>query len=158
MISRVKLEAAFNEEVERFVNLHPQSLALAGRAAKHMLGGVPMSWMRKWPGGFPAFVTSASGSHFECVDGIDYVDFCLGDTGAMAGHSPATTVKRLGNQLDHGFTFMLPTADAIAVSENLSARFGLPYWQFTLTATDANRHAIRYARAITKRQKIAIHD
>ncbi|TQM61592.1 aminotransferase class III, partial [Humibacillus xanthopallidus] len=112
-----------------------------------------MSWMVKWPGDFPVFVESAAGAHFTCVDGIDHVDLCLGDTGAMMGHSPAATVDAVTRQLSRGITTMLPTEDAIAVSTGLAERFGLPYWQFTLTATDANRHAIRYARLLTGRPR-----
>jgi glutamate-1-semialdehyde 2,1-aminomutase len=123
-----------------------------------MPGGVPMSWMVKWPGDFPVFVDHAAGAHFTCVDGMDHVDLCLGDTGAMMGHSPAPTVEAVTRQLSRGITTMLPTEDAIAVSGNLSERFGLPYWQFTLTATDANRHAIRYARHLTGRSKVVVHN
>jgi glutamate-1-semialdehyde 2,1-aminomutase len=117
-----------------------------------------MSWMVKWPGDFPVFVERAAGAHFTCVDGIDHVDLCLGDTGAMMGHSPAPTVEAVTAQLARGITTMLPTEDAIAVSTGLSERFGLPFWQFTLTATDANRHAIRYARHLTGRTKIVVHN
>jgi glutamate-1-semialdehyde 2,1-aminomutase len=104
------------------------------------------------------FVEQADGAHFTCVDGIDHVDLCLGDTGAMMGHSPAPTVDAVKAQLARGITTMLPTEDAIAVSTGLSDRFGLPYWQFTLTATDANRHAIRYARHLTGRSKVVGHN
>lgn len=117
-----------------------------------------MSWMVKWPGDFPVFVDHAAGAHFTCVDGIDHVDLCLGDTGAMMGHSPAPTVAAVTAQLSRGITTMLPTEDAIAVSTGLAERFGLPFWQFTLTATDANRHAIRYARHLTGRTKVVVHN
>jgi glutamate-1-semialdehyde aminotransferase len=117
-----------------------------------------MSWMAKWPGDFPVFVAEASGAHFVDVDSHEYVDFCLGDTGAMAGHSPRATVDAVTAALPLGITTMLPSADAITVATELAARFGLPSWQFTLSATDANRHAIRYARALTGRSKIAVHD
>lgn len=120
--------------------------------------GVPMSWMAKWPGDFPVFVDHASGAHFTDADGIDYIDFCLGDTGAMAGHSPAETVAAVTKSLPNGITTMLPGEASIEVSVELAGRFGLPYWQFTLSATDANRHAIRYARALTGRGKIVVHD
>jgi glutamate-1-semialdehyde aminotransferase len=104
------------------------------------------------------FVAEASGAHFVDVDGREYVDFCLGDTGAMAGHSPPATVEALAAALPRGLTTMLPTAEAITVSSELARRFGLPAWQFTLTATDANRHSIRYARALTGRAKIVVHN
>ena len=106
-----------------------------------MPGGVPMSWMAKWPGPFPVFVAEASGAHFRDVDGHDYVDLCLGDTGAMTGHSPQPTVEAVRRQVARGITSMLPTEDAVVVATELGRRFGLPLWQFTLSATDANRHA-----------------
>jgi glutamate-1-semialdehyde aminotransferase len=123
-----------------------------------MMGGVPMSWMAKWPGGYPVYVAHAKGSRFTDVDGIEYVDFCLGDTGAMVGHSPDASVVAIRKQLAQGITFMLPTDDAAVAAATLAERFGVPKWQFTLTATDANRHIIRYARHITGRKKILVHD
>jgi glutamate-1-semialdehyde aminotransferase len=117
-----------------------------------------MSWMKKWPGPYPVYVASAKGAHFSDVDGNDYVDFCLGDTGAMVGHSPDASIKAIKTQLDKGITFMLPTTDAAIAAQTLADRFGLEKWQFTLTATDANRHIIRYARHVTGRKKILIHD
>ena len=123
-----------------------------------MPGGVPMSWMSKWPGKYPLFVASARGAHFTDIDGNEYIDLCLGDTGSMTGHSPAATVAAIRAQLDRGMTAMLPTDDAVAVSSELARRFGLPLWQFTVSATDANRHVIRYSRLITGRSKIIVID
>src|SRR6478735_9879282 len=157
-VDRARLAALHARELRAFASAHPRSRELARRARAHLPGGVPMSWMVKWPGDFPVFVERASGAHFTCVDGIDHVDLCLGDTGAMMGHSPAPTVEAVTRQLARGITTMLPTEDAIAVSGHLADRFGLPYWQFTLTATDANRHAIRYARHLTRRSKVVVHN
>ena len=112
--------------------------------------------MIKWAGAFPPFVREAQGAHFYDVDGHRYIDFCLGDTGAMTGHSPFATVKAVEEQMKRGITLMLPTEDAIFVGEELQQRFGLPFWQFALTATDANRFAIRLARQITSRPKILV--
>jgi glutamate-1-semialdehyde aminotransferase len=117
-----------------------------------------MNWMTEWASPFPLFVEVASGAGFRCVDGHDYVDFCLGDTGAMAGHGPAPTIAAVERQMRRGITHMLPTEDAIVAGEELTRRFGLPLWQFTLTATDANRFSIRLARQITGRPKILVHD
>lgn len=153
-----RLAELHSRERALFVERHPRSAVLAEQARAHMPGGVPMSWMVKWPGDFPVFVESAQGAHFTDVDGHDYVDLCLGDTGAMAGHSPAATVAAITAQLGKGITTMLPTAEAVTVSAELARRFGLPSWQFTLTATDANRHALRYARAITGRRKVVVHN
>jgi len=129
---------------------------LYARAQKSLLGGVPMNWMKKWAGKFPVFVAEAHGAHFQDVDGHDYIDLCLGDTGAMTGHSPSPAAAAIARQANHGITLMLPTDDAAWVGEELTRRFGLPYWQFTLTATDANRFAIRIAREITQRPKILV--
>ena len=145
-------------ERDRFAAAHPRSRELFERAKTVMPGGVPMSWMVKWPGPFPVFVAEASGAHFTDVDGHDYVDLCLGDTGAMTGHSPGPTVATVREQVGRGITAMLPTEDSVLVGEELSRRFGLPMWQFTLSATDANRHAIRYARHVTGRRKVVVHD
>ena len=117
-----------------------------------------MHWMVRWPGGFPVYAAEAEGARFRDVDGLEYVDFCLGDTGAMTGHSPEPTVRAVRDQVARGITLMLPSEDALWVGEELTRRFGLPRWQFALTATDANRFAIRLARAITGRPKILVFD
>jgi glutamate-1-semialdehyde 2,1-aminomutase len=155
---RARLEKLFEAETTRFIETHPQSGKNHQKALGPMVSGVPMIWMSKWPGPFPIYVDHAKGSHFTDVDGIDYTDFCLGDTGAMCGHAPDATVKAVQQQIAKGSTYMLPTEDAIASANLLAERFGLPKWQFTLTATDANRHILRYSRHVTGRQKIAVHD
>jgi glutamate-1-semialdehyde 2,1-aminomutase len=114
--------------------------------------------MAKWPGAHPVFVKEAKGAHFTDLDGHDYIDFCLGDTGSMTGHSPAATVAAVKAQIDKGITAMLPSENAAIVSDLLRERFGLPLWQFTVSATDANRHVIRYSRMITGRSKIVVID
>ena len=153
-----RLAKLFDEEISLFIDKHPESKKLHEKAVGPMMNGVPMSWMAKWPGPYPVYVSSAKGAHFSDVDGNDYVDFCLGDTGAMVGHSPDASVAAIKKQLDKGITFMLPTEDAAVAAKTLADRFGVEKWQFTLTATDANRHMIRYARHITGRRKILIHD
>ena len=115
-----------------------------------------MPWMIRWAGGFPVFAAEAHGARFRDVDGLEYVDFCLGDTAAMTGHSPAPTVRAVAHQAARGITLMLPSEDALWVGEELARRFGLPSWQFALTATDANRFAIRLARELTGRPKILV--
>jgi glutamate-1-semialdehyde 2,1-aminomutase len=155
-INREKLKKLQEREAKRFVAEHPRSAELYRRAEKSLLGGVPMNWMKKWAGDFPVFVTHAKGAHFTCADERDYVDLCLGDTGAMTGHSPDVVAEAVAKQVRQGITLMLPTEDALFVGEDLKKRFGLPYWQFTLTATDANRFSIRIAREITQRSKILV--
>ena len=155
-IDRTRLAALMAREQKRFVDERPKSRALFERARKSLLAGVPMNWMAKWAGAFPPFVREAQGAHFFDVDGHRYADFCLGDTGAMTGHSPFAIVKAVDEQVRCGITLMLPGEDAIFVAEELQKRFGLPYWQFALTATDANRFSIRLARQITGRPKILV--
>jgi glutamate-1-semialdehyde 2,1-aminomutase len=157
-VDPARVAALHVEATARFRHQRPHSRELYERARRVMPGGVPMSWMVKWPGEWPTFVASATGAHFTCVDGIDHVDLCLGDTGAMTGHSPAATVAAVTEQLQHGITTMLPGEDAVVAAEDLAARFDLPRWQFTLTATDANRHLLRYARHVTGRPRVAVVD
>ena len=155
-IDRARLHSLHQREEKRFIADHPRSAELYLRAQSSLLGGVPMNWMNKWAGAFPVFVKSASGAHFTDVDGHDYVDLCLGDTGAMTGHSPPIVADTVAHRVREGITLMLPTEDSLWVGEELQHRFGLPFWQFTLTATDANRFSIRIAREITQRPKILV--
>jgi glutamate-1-semialdehyde 2,1-aminomutase len=157
-VERTRIGTLLERERERFAAEHPRSRALHERAQGSLLDGVPMNWMTRWPGAFPVFVSSASASDVTDVDGHVYVDLCLGDTGAMTGHSPAPTVAAVSEQLANGITTMLPTEDAAIVGEEMRRRFGLPHWQFTLSATDANRFMIRLAREITGRPRILVHD
>ncbi len=158
MINRKRLVQLRAKEDARFLSLHPKSGEIFEQGKASMPGGVPMSWMAKWPGAYPIFVESAKGAHFNDVDGNTYIDFCLGDTGSMTGHSPNATVAAIREQVGKGITSMLPTQDAAIVSGELAGRFGLPLWQFTVSATDANRHVIRYSRMITGRSKIIVID
>lgn len=156
-LDRHRMERLMADEMARFAAANPRSHALFERAKASLLDGVPMNWMIKWAGPFPLFVESARGARFTDVDGHEYVDFCLGDTGAMAGHGPEATVRAVSEQLRNGITHMLPTEDAIVAADELRRRFGVRYWQFTLTATDANRFAIRLARHVTGRPKVLVH-
>ena len=155
-LDRGRLAELLADEERRFRETHPRSLALSERAGRSLLGGVPMQWMVRWAGGFPLFAAEGLGAWLTDVDGQRYLDLCLGDTGAMMGHAPSATVEAVQAQSGRGFTFMLPTEDAVWVGEELARRFGLAYWQFALTATDANRFAIRLAREITGRPKILV--
>lgn len=156
VLDRSRLDQLLHSEEALFQARHPKSFELSQRAKKSLYGGVPMLWMIRWAGAFPIFVKQASGAHFSDVDGLDYIDFCLGDTGAMTGHGVGPTVEAIRQQIEKGLTLMLPFEDVIAVGEELQRRFGLPFWQFALTATDANRFALRMARMITGRPKILV--
>lgn len=157
-VDRTRLQALMAAEQERFERAHPRSAALAERAAAHLLGGVPMAWMTRWPGRFPLFVAEATGATVTDVDGHTYVDLAMGDTGAMCGHALPFVTEALARQAARGVTTMLPHEDAIWVGEELARRFGLPLWQLAMTATDANRFALRLARHLTGRPKVLVFD
>jgi glutamate-1-semialdehyde 2,1-aminomutase len=158
-IDRSRLSTLLNRERQRFADDHPQSRAAYERGRQTLFGGVPMTWMNKAAGGFPLYVDTARGATVRDIDGQDYVDFALGDTGAMAGHSPAPTVAAIRRRAEElgGLTTMMPTEDAAWVGAELGRRFGVALWSFSLTATDANRWALRLARAVTGRPKILVN-
>ena len=157
-MDRRRLTSLLERECDSYVRRNPRSAAAYERA-EHLFGRVPMTWMNKQAAGFPLYLDSARGSHVVDLDGHDYVDLCLGDTGAMAGHSPAAVTEAVTRRLATlgGATAMMPTEDAEWVGAELTRRFGLPKWSFSLTATDANRWAIRLARAVTGRSKILVN-
>jgi len=157
-IDRARIQHLMTRERELFRQRHPTSGELAGDSEWHLLYGVPMNWMTRWPGDHPVFVERAEGARFTDVDGNMFVDLCLGDTGGMAGHAPAIAVEAIAAQASRGITLMLPTADAAWVAREMARRFTVPFWSFTLTATDANRFVIRWARHLTGRPKIAVHN
>jgi glutamate-1-semialdehyde 2,1-aminomutase len=146
----------FEGEKRRYVDAHPRSLQRTGHGIAGFYDGVPMHWMKDWSMPFPLLVESALGSSLRDIDGNEYADFCLGDTGSMFGHSPGPVAAAIARQAGKGLTYMLPTEDAIAVGRLLAERFGLPHWQIATTATDANRFALRVARAVTGRPKILV--
>ena len=156
-IDESRVQMLKEREESRYVAERPKSKALFERAKASLIGGVPVGWHRRWVEPFPIYVKEAKGAHLVDVDGHHYVDLCLGDSGALYGHSPAATVEAMINQMrTRGITLMLPIEDAIWVGEELARRFGLPYWQVYMTATDANRFAIRIARAVTKRDLVLV--
>ena len=157
-IDRTRLAALIERERATLAARTPRSRELAERANAHMIGGVPMQWMQIWAGQHALFFERAKGNRITDVDGNELLDFCLGDTGAMAGHSPEATVAAVRRRLDElgGVTTMLPTEDAIWVADDLARRFGMDKWTFALTATDANRWVLRTARQLTGRSKILI--
>jgi glutamate-1-semialdehyde 2,1-aminomutase len=150
------VQAMLAREEALFIQRNPNSKRLSEDAAKNWLKGVPMHWMVDWGTPFPLFVSKAQGVDLTDADGNTYVDFCLGDTGAMFGHSPKPIVEALQREGANGFTTMMPSTDAAIVGRLLEDRFGLPYWQVTATASDANRAVIKWCRAITARKKILV--
>ncbi|MDR7096669.1 aspartate aminotransferase family protein [Hydrogenophaga laconesensis] len=157
-LSSARIAALQQAERERFVVSHPQSLALARATQAHYLFGVPLHWMRDWPSPATLFVREAQDVTLQCADGLQYADFCLGDTGAMFGHSPPPLADAIARQASRGLTCMLPATNAVAVGEGLQRVFGLPFWQMALTASDANRFVLRWARAITRRPQLLVFD
>ena len=155
-MSASQLAALVAHEQQLFIQAHPHSQALAQQSAQHFSHGVPMHWMRDWGTPFPLFVQRAAGAQLTCVDGLVYDDYCLGDTGALWGHAPPAVVTAVTRQVAQGLTTMLPSPLAPAVGKALQDVFGLPWWQMTQTATDANRAALRHARAITGRPRVLV--
>jgi len=151
-----RLQELLARERRTFADAHPRSKQAYENARRHLLGGVPMTWMNLAAGGFPLHLDHAQDARVTDLDGHTYVDFALGDTGAMAGHSPPATVEAIARRSARGMTAMMPTEDAAWVGQELARRFGPPQWSFTLTATDANRWAIRLARQVTGRPKILV--
>lgn len=156
-IAREKIGRLIQAELDRFVQRHPNSKQQA-TTRRSLLGGVPMPWMVRWPGAFPLVVDHAQGARFTDIDGLEYVDFCLGDTGAMIGHGAKDIADALQTQACKGITTMLPSQDAAWVGDELAQRFGLPVWQMAMTATDANRFVLRFARHLTQRPKVLVFD
>jgi glutamate-1-semialdehyde 2,1-aminomutase len=138
------------------VEQHPRAAQCTERGIDGFYDGVPMHWMRDWSMPYPLVVASAQGARLHDTDGHEYADFCLGDTGAMFGHSPPPVADAIARQAGRGLTYMLPTEDALQIGRLLRERFGLPHWQVATTATDANRFALRVARAVTGRPKVLV--
>jgi glutamate-1-semialdehyde 2,1-aminomutase len=157
-IDPTRVERMLERERMRFADTHTRSVDFHRRASGSMLYGVPMNWMTRWASPSPVVVAKASGATLEDIDGNTYVDLCLGDTGAMAGHGPAPVVQAVAAQMADGATFMLPTESSLWVAEEMTRRFGMSHWQFALTASDANRFVLRLAREITGRSKIVVHN
>jgi glutamate-1-semialdehyde 2,1-aminomutase len=158
MIDRQHLKSLLEQERTRYAETHPRGAEAYARAQRNLFGGVPMTWMNKAAGGFPLYLSGARGSRVTDIDGHEYIDFALGDTGAMAGHSPEPVLAAIRSRVEQhgGLTAMMPTDNAAWVGGELEWRFGVPRWSFTLTASDANRWAIRLARQVTGRPKILV--
>lgn len=155
-VNRQRMQALVAAERDSYIARNPESARLAAEAGKNLLFGVPMHWMNDWSTPFPLTVREASGACFRDADGHEYVDFCLGDTGAMFGHAPQPVAQAIARQATRGYTAMLPSEDAGPVAAELARRFGLPCWQFALSASDANRFVLRWLRAATGRSKVLV--
>lgn len=151
-----RIEALYAAEAEAYARARPRSQAVALAGPHGYYAGVPMHWMLDWPMPFVPLVAEARGATLTDLDGHELADFCLGDTGAMFGHSPEPVARAIAAQATRGLTHMLPTEDTYAVGELLARRFGLPHWQVATTASDANRFALRLARAVTGRSRVVV--
>lgn len=156
MVDPRRVEALAREEAELFRARHPMSGAAAPSLRAHWPGGVPMHWMRDWGTPWPLVMREARGTTLKDIDGHEYADFCLGDTGAMFGHSPPPIVQAIAHQAGRGLTAMLVVESAVSAGERLASLFGIPFWQMTQTATDANRASLRWARALTGRRRVLV--
>jgi glutamate-1-semialdehyde 2,1-aminomutase len=158
MIAESRIAELMKSEVERFIDQHPESQAVANQSHSSLLAGVPMPWMKRWAGPFPVVADRAEGGRIFDIDGNKYVDFCLGDTGSMTGHANAPISQAISLQAQRGFTTMLPSSDISWVANHLAERFRMSKWQFCLSATDANRFSLRIARALSGKPKIVVND
>ena len=156
-VSPSHIDQLLTQERKRFESEHPRSIELFAQGQDCYLYGAPSHWMRRWIGGSPVYVQSASGAHLVDVDGRDYVDFCLGDTGGMCGHGHPAITQAVARQLERGgASMMLPTTDAEWVGKELQRRFGLQYWNLATSASDANRACIRLSRMVTGRERVLV--
>ena len=158
MIERACVAALRAREAQRYRERHARCAELGACSARHFLYGVPLHWMSDWGTPSPLFVRDAAGARLSCADGHDHADFCLADTAAMFGHSPPALVRALAARLGHGLGAMLPGPDLPQAGRLLAERFGLPLWQMALSASDANRFCLRWARAVTGRSRIVVFD
>lgn len=157
-VDRARLQALQEDERRRFLAEHPRSVALSAEDARHYLFGVPLHWMRDWPTPATLHVAQATGNRLRCADGRELIDFCLGDSDAMFGHSAAPVAEAIARQAACGLTAMLPSVHSAEVGRLLARTFGLPRWQISLSASDANRFVLRWARAVTGRPKVLVFD
>ncbi|MDT8854216.1 aspartate aminotransferase family protein [Paracoccaceae bacterium Fryx2] len=155
-VQRERLDALAAREARRYAGTRPQTRVALAAGAGAWLGGVPMHWMKDWPMPFPMLVAQAKGARLTDIDGYGVDDFCLGDTGAMFGHSPPAVARAIRAQARRGLTTMLPDENALEAGRLLGKRFGPFQWQIATTATDANRFALRVARAVTGRPKVLV--
>lgn len=151
-----RLAAFAGREAAIYVKARPKSAKALASGASNFLNGVPMHWMADWPMPHLPLVAKATGARIKDIDGHALDDFCLGDTGSMFGHSPAPVARAIRQQARRGLTYMLPTVAALEAGRLLSETFGDFRWQIATTATDANRFALRVARAITGRPKVLV--
>lgn len=155
-LDRGRLRGLIARERASFSGRNPRSSAQFNHCKAVLIDGVPMTWMKMWAGGFPLVLREAHDARLTDIDGHEYIDFCLGDSGAMAGHAPEATAAAVNKQYRMGTTAMLPTTDATRVADELRRRFHMDMWQFALSATDANRWMLRIARHVTRRPKILV--
>jgi glutamate-1-semialdehyde 2,1-aminomutase len=157
-MDQAKVEALAAVEGKRFEDERPRSMQATARASHTMPRGVPMSWMDELYDHPPLWVSHGAGSRIWDIDGHEYVDMNVGDMSAFCGHAPAAVVRAVSERVAAGSQFLLPSEDALVVAEELARRYGMPKWQFTLSATQANTEVVRIARVRTGREKVVVFD
>ena len=157
-IDPVKVAELKAREDVLFIETHPRCIETSHRAERVMPNGVPMSWLRTSYDHPPLWVDDAKGARFRDVDGNEYADFNIADMSMFGGYGPEPVVEAVAKRMAAGSQFLLPSEDSIWVAQELQRRFGLPKWQFTLSATHANTEAIRVARTITGRDRVLLFD
>jgi len=154
-LDRNRIRAWHARELARFREERPRSMAMIGRAAEHMPGGVPMAWMAS-DKDQPVYIDHGQGAGFADLDGFSYVDFNASDMAMFCGHANPQIVAAVQAQAARSTQFLLPTPASVEVAEELARRYPVPLWQFTLSATQANTEAIRLARAATGRDVVVL--
>jgi glutamate-1-semialdehyde aminotransferase len=157
-VDRARVKALKDAEDARYAEAHPKSAALQARGREVMPNGVPMGWMVSSYHHLPPWIADGRGAHVTCVDGHTYADFNIADMSMFCGYGPEPLVRAVSERMVSGNQFLLPVEDAIAVSQELAGRFGLPKWQYTSSATHANTEAIRVARVVTGRERVLMFD
>ena len=157
-VDRALVKALKDAEDGRYRAAHPRSAALRERARASMPNGVPMAWQMSSYHHDAPWVAEGRGARFTDVDGHEYHDFNIADMSMFCGYAPEPLVRAVSDRIARGNQFLLPNEDAIVVSEALAARFGLPKWQYTSSASQANTEAIRVARVVTGRDRVLLID
>ncbi|ALG10626.1 aminotransferase class III-fold pyridoxal phosphate-dependent enzyme [Kibdelosporangium phytohabitans] len=155
-IDGARLDAMLARERAAWSAARPKAAALRERARRSQLHGTPQHWIHQFPPPVPLVIDRAVGARLYDTDGHEYADFGLAGTAALWGHNHPAVVSAVREQIDRGSVTLWSSEDHVVVTEELQRRFGLPFWQFAVSATDANRFALTLARAVTGRQKTVV--
>jgi glutamate-1-semialdehyde 2,1-aminomutase len=154
-LDRAGISELLAQELARFREGRPRSLAMLERARAHMPNGTPMAWMA-YDNDQVVYIDHGDGPGFTDLDGHTYLDFNASDMAMFCGHAHPAIVAAVQAQAARSTQFLLPTEGSVLVAEELARRYPVPLWQFTLSATQANTEVIRLARAATGRDVILL--